>query len=288
MDGIIVVNKPKGCTSRDVVNKVSHILGTKKIGHTGTLDPLATGVLVLCIGGATPLSELVTAYEKEYTAEVILGVETDTMDITGKVLKEENVHIEKKQIEKALSSFQKTYMQKVPMYAAVKIKGKKLYEYAREGIKVKPPERRVTISSIHLIGDITYEKGKTIFSFSCKVSKGTYIRSLICDIASFLGTIGCMKNLCRTRQGSYKIEDAYTLKDIESGNFSFEKIETIFKDYTKIKVDKTLEKKIENGCVLENVYKVEYPLFVNEEGRLLALYKPYHDHFIKPFKMLKK
>ena len=126
------------------------ILNTKKIGHTGTLDPLATGVLVLCVGKATRLSELVTAYDKEYFASVVLGLSTDTLDVTGTVLKEENVHIEKEKIEKVLSLFQKTYMQKVPIYSAVKIKGKKLYEYARENKDVEIPSRMVTIFSTHL------------------------------------------------------------------------------------------------------------------------------------------
>ncbi len=288
MNGILVIDKKEGYTSRDVVNKVSSFLNTKKIGHTGTLDPLATGVLVLCVGKATRLSELVTAYDKEYFASVVLGLSTDTLDVTGTVLKEENVYIEKEKIEKVLSLFQKTYMQKVPIYSAVKIKGKKLYEYARENKDVEIPSRMVTIFSTHLEGDVLYQDGKTIFTFSCKVSKGTYIRSLISDIASSLGTIGCMQSLHRTRQGNYSIENAYTLEDIENQNFTFQSIETALLSYTKIKVDKKLEEKILNGCVLENIYQTEYPLFVREDDSLLALYRPYHGNLIKPFKMLFK
>lgn len=287
MNGILVVDKPKGYTSRDVVNKVSSLLHVKKIGHTGTLDPLATGVLLLCVGSTTTLSSILTSSEKEYIAEVVLGVSTDTLDETGTVLQEENVHIAKEKIEEVLSSFQKTYMQKVPMYSAVKIKGKKLYEYAREGKQIEAPFREVSIFSTELI-EVSYENGKTIFTFSCKVSKGTYIRSLILDIATSLGTIGCMRNLRRIKQGNYSVFDSYTLEDIEKGNFVMQDISTALSGYTRVSVSKTLEKKIKNGCVLENVYHTKYPLFVSEEGTLLALYQPYHGHLIKPFKMLSK
>lgn len=287
MNGIIVLNKPKGYTSRDVVNEISHILGIKKIGHTGTLDPIATGVLVLCVGGATKVAELITAYQKVYKVEVLLGALTDTLDETGTILQEENVKIKKEEIEKVLSSFKKTYMQKVPIYSAIKVNGKKLYEYAREKKQVDLPFREVTIFSIHLDGDICYKNGKTCFSFTCEVSKGTYIRSLICDIATSLGTIGCMRNLCRVKQGFYDLKDSYTIEEVREGDFSLQSIETALSSYPKFEVSEELEEKIKNGCILENDYGVDYPLFINKNGMLLALYKPYHDHLLKPFKMLK-
>lgn len=285
MDGILIIDKQKGCTSRDVVNDVCKVLHTKKVGHTGTLDPLATGVLVLCVGKATKLVELITSYEKEYIAQVVLGVDTDTGDVTGKILKEEDVYRSKEEITKALEKYKTTYMQEVPIYSAVKINGKKLYEYAREGKKIELPKREVTISAITLVGDILYQNGKTIFSFKTTVSKGTYIRSLICDIARTLGTIGTMKNLKRTKQGAFTIESAISVDHI-SEDMELLPVDKALSTYQKIKVNKELESKIQNGAILENDYGTDYPLFINEEGVLLALYKPYKEGFLKPFKML--
>ena len=183
MDGILVVNKPIGYTSRDIVNIVGKILNIKKIGHTGTLDPIATGVLVLCIGKATKLVEILTSTEKEYIAEVTLGLNTDTLDNTGKILTEQIVHFEKEQIVETLNSMLGFYNQEVPIYSAVKLNGKKMYEYARENKEINLPKRTVEIKKIELSSDIKYENGKTIFEFRCLVSKGTYIRSLCEDIA---------------------------------------------------------------------------------------------------------
>ena len=227
MDGIVLINKEKNCTSRDVVNQVSKILKTKKIGHTGTLDPIATGVLVLCIGKATKLVEVITSYDKEYEAEVILGIKTDTKDITGKILKEEKAIISKENIEKCLKQMIGTYNQTVPIYSAVKINGKKLYEYARNNEEIELPKRKVTIKELKLISDITYEKEKTKFKIKCHVSKGTYIRSLIEDIATNLNTIGTMENLKRTKQGNFQIASANTIQDIENNKFKIYSIEEI-------------------------------------------------------------
>ena len=156
MDGIIVVNKEKGFTSRDMVNKVGKILGTKKIGHTGTLDPMATGVLVMCIGKCTSLVDMITSDYKEYVAGVRLGVLTDTLDTTGNVIDSNEVHYSRDEIVSALSSMTCEYYQEVPKYSAVKINGKKLYEYAREGIEIELPRRLVNIKSIELVSDIRY------------------------------------------------------------------------------------------------------------------------------------
>lgn len=178
MSGILVVYKEAGMTSRDVVNKVGKLLHTKKIGHTGTLDPIATGVLVLCVGSATKIVELLTATEKEYIAEVTLGIETDTLDNTGSILKKENVLISKEQIEAVLKSMVGDYLQEVPLYSAIHVNGKKLYEYARNKEEVKLPTRMVSIYSLELL---QYNENK--FTIKTKVSKGTYIRSLIRDIS---------------------------------------------------------------------------------------------------------
>lgn len=287
MDGLLIINKEKGYTSRDVVNVAGKYLNIKKIGHTGTLDPLATGVLVLCIGKATTFVEIVTSLEKEYIASITLGVQTDTLDIEGNILKEEKAIFTKEEIEDVLKNFPFEYMQEVPIYSAVKVKGKKLYEYARNNEKVDLPKRKVDIYSLELL-DYKIDKDKTTFKIKTKVSKGTYIRSLINDIASKLGTIGTMTDLIRTKQGTFNIEDSYSLEDVKNGNYKIIGIDKILDKYPKIKVDDYIEKKVKNGNILENRYDSLPILFVNKENTPLALYKEYEKDKtkIKPFKML--
>ena len=240
MNGIILINKEKNITSRDVVNKVSKILGIKKIGHTGTLDPIATGVLVLCIGKYTKLVDMITSYEKEYYASVILGIETDTLDITGNVLFSDNKVIKKDKIEKVLNSFIGKYMQKVPKYSAVKINGKKLYEYARENIDITLPKREVEIKSIK-IDNYEIKNNKVHFSFYVTVSKGTYIRSLIRDIAHKLNTYGTMENLVRTKQGIFDIKNSFSIEDIENNNYKLLKLNDIY-NYKSVLIDNSNSK----------------------------------------------
>lgn len=287
MDGIIIINKSQDFTSRDVVNIVSKKLGTKKIGHTGTLDPLATGVLVLCVGRATKLVELLTATNKEYIAEVTLGIETDTLDITGKILKEENKYISKEEIEEVLKEYTCEYDQEAPIYSAIKLNGKKLYEYARNNEEVMLPKRKVKISNLELISDIKYENKKIIFSIKTTVSKGTYIRSLVRDIAVRLGTVGVMSKLQRTRQGDFHINDAYLLKQIEENDFQIKTLEDILKSYNPIVVDEELEFKIKNGTVLPNIYNKTIVTFYNKENKVIAIYKKDIQNNLRVYKMLK-
>ncbi|MDD3187774.1 MAG: tRNA pseudouridine(55) synthase TruB [Bacilli bacterium] len=287
MNGILIIDKEKDYTSRDVVNIVGKALNTRKIGHTGTLDPIATGVLVLCIGEATKLVELVTADEKEYVAEVILGVSTDSLDITGNVLEENDSLIEKKQIEEVLNKFKGKYEQEVPKYSAVKIKGKKLYEYARNNEEVVLPKREVNIKEIELL-NYKQENNKTIFSFRCVVSKGTYIRSLIRDIASSLNTIGVMANLKRIRQGKFNIKESYTISDIKNGNYKLIDIGDVL-NCKRVTVTKELEVKIRNGVLVPNIYETDIVLFINENKELISLYKKYDkdESLLKPWKMFR-
>lgn len=280
-NGLLVINKPKGVTSRDIVNEVSKILKTKKIGHTGTLDPIATGVLVLTINKATKLSEIITSEEKVYQAEVILGIKTDTLDITGNILEECNTKFTEEEIVNTLNLFVGTYNQEVPIYSAVKINGKKLYEYARNKEKVTLPKRMVTIKYINL-DEINYIDNKTVFKFTCKVSKGTYIRSLINDIATKLNTIGTMKNLIRIEQGNFNIKNSYTLEDIKNNNYKIIPIKEALKDYFTVKVDDKLKFKVMNGQILDDIYNQEYVLFVDDD--VIALYKN-EKNKLKPYKM---
>lgn len=274
MDGIIIVDKEKNVTSRDVVNKYSKILNTKKIGHTGTLDPLATGVLVLCVGKGTKLVDLITSYEKEYVAKVCLGLLTDTYDITGKVLKEKKSIISEEKIEQSLKSFMPGYEQEVPIYSAVKINGKKLYEYARNNEKVELPKRYVKINSINLISNIEYKDNKTYFSIITSVSKGTYIRSLINDIGKSLNTYGTMMELRRTKQGQFKIEQS-------SNNII--PLEEVLKNYTQVELDEDLYKKISNGVKIKDEYNEQFVAFTYNK-KIIALYKK-EEEYLKPYKM---
>lgn len=287
MNGILLVNKKENWTSRDVVNKVGKILGTKKVGHTGTLDPLATGVLVLCIGSATKLNEILTSTYKEYEAEITLGLLTDTLDITGNELKEEKVNVNKEQILEALNKMTGKYIQEVPIYSAVKVNGRKLYEYARAGESVELPKREVDIKELELIGNIKYTDNKTIFNIRCLVSKGTYIRALVNDIANSLNTIGVMSKLTRTKQGKFKLENCYKIEDIESGNYKLISIAEALNNFPKVVVDGYLENLIKNGAVINDEWKQEHILFIDKNNCLLALYKSYDKdkNKLKPWKM---
>ena len=269
MNGIVIIDKSAGMTSRDVVNKVSEIFNTKKVGHTGTLDPLATGVLVVCINKATKLVDRLTSNDKEYIAECILGIETDTLDIEGKVLSEKDTIISKQDIIDTLNKFKGIYNQEVPIYSAVKIKGKKLYEYARENIDIKLPSREITIYDIKLLGEPSYENNKTKFKFACRVSKGTYIRSLIRDIASTLNTVGIMSNLRRTKQGKFSIEDAVTLDSLNKNDII--PIKDIL-DIKQVELTSDIEKKVLNGVKINNIYNEKEILFTKNKKEI-ALYK---------------
>ena len=280
MDGILIIDKEKNYTSRDVVNIVSKTLKTKKVGHTGTLDPLATGILVICVGKATKLVDILTNHDKEYIADITFGIETDTLDSTGNIIREENKIINKEDIIQVLNSYKKEYDQQVPIYSAIKINGKKLYEYARENIDVELPTRKVNIYDIELL---KYEiiDNKTHIQIRCNVSKGTYIRSLIRDIGNSLNTCAIMTNLRRTKLGNFNIEDATKIKDIK--NAKLYSIEEVLKNYKQIEVSDNLEFKIKNGCKIENIYNEEYVLFKNING-IIGLYKN-ENNILKPYKM---
>ena len=208
MDGIILINKPQGMTSHDVVNRVRRIMHTKKVGHCGTLDPMATGVLVVGINKATKAMQFLMSEEKEYRATLKLGSATDTYDSEGKAL-ETKPFTGYDHLDEVLSSFKGDSMQKPPMYSAIKINGKKLYEYAREGIEVEVPERPITIYKLDLVNAHDDE-----ITIDVKCSKGTYIRTLCHDIGEKLQVGGCMEELERTKVGRFLKEDAVTLDEV--------------------------------------------------------------------------
>lgn len=275
----ILVNKKRDMTSFDVVSKISKLFGIKKAGHTGTLDPLAEGLMVILLGKATRLSLDITSKYKEYIAGVYLGYETDTYDITGKTTKVKEVP-KNIDIEKALSAYNKTYMQEVPIYSAVKVNGKKLYEYARQNLEVSLPKKEVTIKDIRLLTE-----EKNMFTFKATVSKGCYIRSLIRDISISLNTLGSMTSLKRTKIDNLKLKDAYTIDEIEKAKFKLLEIDNLF-SYPKIKVNKELLSKIKNGSKLENIYNIEDKvIFVDNKSNVKAIY--YNDNnILKVYKNL--
>lgn len=284
MDGIIVINKEKGVTSRKVVNEISQHLGIKKVGHTGTLDPLATGVLVICVGKATKIVELLTNNDKEYIATVILGLHSDTLDITGEILNQEKCFKTKEEIEEILITMIGTYDQEVPIYSAVKIKGKKLYQYARNNERISLPKRKVTIKELSLIGDVNYINETVTFKIKCLVSKGTYIRSLIRDIANKLNTIGLMSELVRTKHGPFLIEDSLLLSELKK-DFKIKTILEVLSEYHQVIVSEELQKRIQTGQKLVNTYQKDEILFVNKKGDALALYRKDNDNKLRPWKM---
>ena len=263
MDGIIIVNKQKGCTSHDVVNKVKKIVN-KKVGHTGTLDPLATGVLPLLIGKGTLCSKYLINHDKVYEVSLKLGISTDTMDAEGKIIEEKKVNsniLAKENVEKVLSSFIGKQEQTPPIYSAIKVAGKKLYEYARKGQEVEIPKREREIYNIELVG-INKVSKEIEFKVSC--SKGTYIRSLCIDIAKALGTIGYMSGLERLQVGEFKIENAIKIDENTTKEYIEEHIigiEELFEKNPKIEINQKKLLLFLNGVKLsieseDGVYRI--------------------------------
>lgn len=275
MDAIYVIDKPKGLTSRDVVNQMGKILGTKHLGHTGTLDPLATGVLVIAVGRATKIIDLLTSTEKEYLAEVKMGLLTDTLDITGNVLEEVEVpSVSFMELEKTLQSFVGKYEQEVPLYSAVRVQGKRLYEYARENQKVVLPKREVEISKITLLN-----LQQDTFSFSVRVSKGTYIRSLIRDIGVKLQIPMSMQNLRRLHQGMFSIDKAIPLAQFTKQTPGYSCSEVLQRIYPRETISQELVKKVQNGAKITLPRAERYLLLYDEQDHLLALYQKEAEHY---------
>ncbi len=277
MNGIVNVNKPLGITSHDVVYRLRRILNIKKIGHTGTLDPDAQGVLPMCVGKGTKLAELITGADKQYLAELTLGAITDTQDASGEILERFDVNVCEEDIIKAAKSFIGEIQQIPPMYSAIKIDGKKLYELAREGKTIERKPRSVTILNIE-IRDIDLDANTVTMLVDC--SKGTYIRTLCEDIGRSLGCGGHMSKLTRTRSGRFNIEDAYDLDTIaqmaEAGSFEFlTPVEDAMPEYPKAILAEANARKVRNGIKI-SVQGLElgktYRVF-DEQGEFLVIAK---------------
>lgn len=245
LDGIIVVNKPKGCTSHDVVNKVKKILN-EKVGHTGTLDPNATGVLPLLVGKGTKLSFYLIEHDKEYVVTLQLGTKTDTADCEGNVVEQKEVKetkLKDENIRNVLQSFLGKSKQMPPMYSAIKVNGKKLYEYARKDETVEIKSREIEIYEIELLNILKEEK-QIVFRVKC--SKGTYIRSLCENIAQKLNTVGYMKELQRTIVGKFHIEDSITVEELEQNKDNIEFMQKHF-----ITIEEFFESSLEESKIIQ-------------------------------------
>lgn len=277
VNGVVNIYKEKGFTSHDVVAKLRGIFKIKKIGHTGTLDPDAEGVLPVCIGNATKLCELIMEKDKIYVAELILGKQTDTQDISGEILNssEDYNKLTENEIKEVILSFIGEYDQTPPMYSALKVNGKKLYEYAREGIEIERKKRKVSIYDIEIL---SIELPVVKISVHC--SKGTYIRTLCNDIGEKLGVCGCMGQLLRTKSGRFELAESHKLSEIEdivkSGKLDEADIliaaDNVLSDYDKLFVKKEFEKLLLNGNPLPVIAFKQSEIQSGEDKELFRVY----------------
>lgn len=271
MNGIILVDKPKDWTSHDVVAKLRGVLHERRIGHSGTLDPLATGLLVAFVGRATRAVEFAEADSKEYLAGLRLGVSTDTQDITGNIVAESAALPDEAALREAIGRFIGDIEQIPPMYSAIKIGGKKLYELARRGESVERAPRKITVSAIDIAGR---DGDDYILNISC--SKGTYVRTLCSDIGEALGCGACMSSLRRTRAGVFSVDDAHSLADIEAavreGRLSdiILPVDTLFASFPKLTVSQSAAKRLKNGNIIKiSAEDGEYKVYSDSDEFLL-------------------
>ncbi len=245
MNGIVIIDKPQGWTSQDVTARLRRVYSTRRIGHGGTLDPMATGVLPVFVGRATRAVEFFEHAQKTYETVLLLGKTTDTQDVTGTVLEEKKVEVSPADIEAVLPKFRGEIMQVPPMYSALKVNGKKLYELARKGQEVERQPRPITIFELTNLG---FDGLRLRLRVKC--SKGTYIRTLCQDIGQALGCGGCMEQLRRVQAGEYKIEDAVPLEALlssETPEQYLRTMDTMFTQYPAVKLTTNQEKRCRNG-----------------------------------------
>ena len=280
MNGFILVNKKKDMTSRDVVNILTKILNTKKIGHTGTLDPFAEGILLIAVNKGLKVVKLLNYKDKEYIAKVRLGIKTDTLDITGNILEEKKEELNKEELLEVLKSFIGDYSYEVPIYSAIKVNGKKLYEYARNNQKVELPIKNSYIYDIKLI-----DFKDNSFTFSVKVSNGTYIRALVRDISKKLNKLMTLEELIRTKVDNLLIENSYTLEDIKNNNFKLLKINDLL-NYKEVELSRDLEDKVLNGNKIKLEEKEDNILFIKEKEEI-AVYTREECDIFKVLAMIK-
>lgn len=274
MDGILLINKPAGYTSHDIVGIVRKKLHTKKVGHCGTLDPDATGVLVVCVNKATKAIQFLMSDTKVYRATLSLGKSTDTYDASGKILEEKEVgQISQAQVIDVLNSFLGKSKQKPPIYSAIKVNGKKLYEYARNGEEVEIKERDIEIMMIELID---FSNNEIVFDVKC--SKGTYIRSLCVDIAKKLGYPGHMSHLERRQAGRFLITDCITLEQLENDDYYLHSIDDDLCGFPQLKLDDPTP--VYHGKQIKSDLTGQVAIYDNQ-NHLLAIYESTGQGYLK-------
>lgn len=269
MDGVIIIDKPQGKTSHDIVALVRRIFNTRRVGHTGTLDPMATGVLPICVGNATKAADMLTAADKRYTAELELGKKSDTLDSTGEILHTSDVNVSEKEIREIIMGFVGEQEQLPPMYSAIKKNGKKLYELAREGVEIEREPRKINIFSI----DIS-EINMPFVKIDVHCSKGTYIRSLCDDIGTRAGCGAVMTSLRRTASGVFNIDDAYTIDELENASDKMLlSTDSLFSDLPEIRLNEKQERSIVNGVRMtwRNGTEGETYRVYGHDGRFLCI-----------------
>lgn len=278
MNGFLLVNKPVGMTSHDVVYYLKRKFNLKKIGHTGTLDPFASGLLILCIGKATKLADLFQNKDKTYEGTIVFNHHYDTYDHTGKILESKNIVIDKDALKEQVHQMIGTYDQLPPMYAAIKVNGKKLYELARQGLTIKRDTRKVTLYDFKMLSELK----NNAFDFFIKVSKGTYIRSVAVDLAEKLDTFGALSRLSRTSIGEYSLKDAHDLEKIEIHDLIT--LETYFSDYPKLVLNAYMIKLVKNGIYLDERQTTMDCDFVvyDQDDQMIAFYQRTQTNTYKP------
>ena len=283
MDGFIIVNKPKDMTSHTVCNKIRRVMNTKKVGHSGTLDPLATGVLVVGVGKATKLLNYLENQDKTYVAEALFGIQTDSYDILGNVLNENHeINPTNYEIDKALLKLKDAKTQIPPIYSAIKVNGRKLYDYAKMGEKVEIMPRNIDIYSLKRVSNIVDNKVKIEVS----ANKGFYVRSLINDLGLELNTYAAMSDLIRTKAGNYSIDMAQTLEEIEEYGPKIYTIEETFSHLKRIDVNDYIAKLVNNGVILdERQFALNEMFKIYHNNKLIAIYEPFDD---KKYKLVLK
>jgi tRNA pseudouridine55 synthase len=279
MDGFLLINKPIGMTSHDVVYKVKRKLHIDKIGHTGTLDPFASGLLILCLGKATKLQSLFLNADKVYEGTIILGKHYDTYDHTGQILATDDKQFDDNLIKKAVLEMNQTYMQYPPMYSAKKHEGRKLYQLARKGETVEVEPREVSIYEFKMTSSLHDQS----FDFYAHVSKGTYIRSLAVDLAKKIGTYGALSRLNRTKIANYHVSQAKTIEEVALSDII--SLEDYFKDEPVIVLSEYLCKLVKNGVYLDERQTTINQNFIvkNEIGQMIAYYEVIGENTYRPY-----
>ena len=283
MDGFIIVNKPKDMTSHAVCNKIRSIMHTKKVGHSGTLDPLATGVLVVAVGKATKLINYLENQDKTYVAEALFGIQTDSYDILGNVLNKDDLsNPTDSEIDAQLEVLKGSETQIPPIYSAIKVNGKKLYDYAKNGEMVEILPRKIKIHSLKRISNIIDKK----VSIEVSANKGFYVRSLINDLGISLNTYAVMSNLIRTKAGKYDITISQTLEEIKENGPIIYSIEDTFSHLKRIDVNDYMAKLVLNGVILdERQFSLNEMFKIYHNDKLIAIYEPFDD---KKYKLVIK